>query len=337
VRERAGAPGEPPPADFGSWVERTFGRGIAERFMRPYNRKIWCRELREMSADWVADRISQPDPDRSAAGTGAGRDRREFGANRTFSFPRTGGTGELWRRAAAALPAGRLRYSAAVTELDPAARSCRLDSGEEIGFGSAIWTGPLDLLAARCGRPGLAAAAAGLEHTSVEVLGMGLAGSPPEAVRDMCWMYFPEPGPPFYRATVLSNYSPGNVPRPGETWSLLLEVARRPGWKCRPEELWPRLARSALAEGLLPGEAGVISRWHRTLERAYPVPGLKRESALAGLLPELESRGVYPRGRFGAWRYEVGNMDHCWMQGVQVVDRILDGRPETVLRPLEEG
>ncbi|MEJ2429938.1 MAG: amine oxidase, partial [Deltaproteobacteria bacterium] len=34
------------------------------------------------------------------------------------------------------------------------------------------------------------------------------------------------------------------------------------------------------------------------------------------------------RGRFGFWKYEVGNMDHRVMQGVEVVDRLLLGQPE---------
>jgi hypothetical protein len=90
------------------------------------------------------------------------------------------------------------------------------------------------------------------------------------------------------------------------------------------------------AEGLAPAEVGVVSRWGRTLPYAYPLPTLGREAALAEILPELERRDVYARGRFGAWRYEVGNMDHCYVQGLQVVDRILEGKPETVLRSVEK-
>ncbi len=318
-----------PPATFGEWVDRSFGRGVAEHFMRPYNRKIWCRELGELSAAWVGDRVSLPDLDRLAADGRAGRDDASFGPNSTFTFPKSGGTGELWRRAAEALPAGRIRYSAAAEAPDFDARECRLAGGGKIAYESLVWTAPLTELAGDVlsGR---------LEHTSVEVLGLGLAGSPPPAAADTCWAYFPDPAAPFYRVTVFSNYSPENVPRPGETWSLMLEVARRPNWPCRIEELWPRVMKAVHAAGLAPEEAGVLSRWHRTLPHAYPVPTPGRDEALAEVLTGLEQRGVYPRGRFGAWRYEVGNMDHCWMQGVEVADRILEGRPETVLKPLDE-
>jgi hypothetical protein len=37
---------------------------------------------------------------------------------------------------------------------------------------------------------------------------------------------------------------------------------------------------------------------------------------------------VHSRGRFGLWKYEVGNQDHPFMQGVDFVERLLRGREE---------
>ena len=56
----------------------------------------------------------------------------------------------------------------------------------------------------------------------------------------------------------------------------------------------------------------------------YPTPSLERDGALKAVLPWLETRDIYSRGRFGAWRYEVGNMDHSVMQGVEWVNRIVE-------------
>jgi hypothetical protein len=50
------------------------------------------------------------------------------------------------------------------------------------------------------------------------------------------------------------------------------------------------------------------------------------------LQPALMEKGIYSRGRFGAWRYEIGNMDHSVMMGVEAVNHVLEGAEETVFR-----
>jgi hypothetical protein len=74
----------------------------------------------------------------------------------------------------------------------------------------------------------------------------------------------------------------------------------------------------------------IVSRYHRTVAYSYPIPTLGRDRALATLQPALLGKEIYSRGRFGAWRYEIGNMDHSVMMGVEAVDHVLAGAKETV-------
>jgi hypothetical protein len=69
---------------------------------------------------------------------------------------------------------------------------------------------------------------------------------------------------------------------------------------------------------------------------SYPVPSLTRDRSLGVIQPWLQSQSIFSRGRFGAWLYEIGNMDHSTMQGVEFVDHVLLGRPETVWSPRGE-
>jgi hypothetical protein len=55
------------------------------------------------------------------------------------------------------------------------------------------------------------------------------------------------------------------------------------------------------------------------------------EKALPWLKQEF---GIWSRGRFGSYKYEVGNQDHSCMLGVEAVDNMLFGAKEfTLLHP----
>ena len=82
-----------------------------------------------------------------------------------------------------------------------------------------------------------------------------------------------------------------------------------------------------------------MSRQLLRVPYSYPVPTLGRDAALAVIQPWLAEHDIFSRGRFGAWRYEIGNTDHSVMMGVEVVDHLINGAPETTwaLLPGEEA
>src|SRR3954463_6535916 len=47
------------PKNLEEWAYAAFGRGISDRYLIPYNRKIWKMEPRDMALDWVG-RIPRP-------------------------------------------------------------------------------------------------------------------------------------------------------------------------------------------------------------------------------------------------------------------------------------
>lgn len=75
----------------------------------------------------------------------------------------------------------------------------------------------------------------------------------------------------------------------------------------------------------------IVSTYHRKFDHGYPTPALEREGVLKQLLPKLQDMDIYSRGRFGSWRYEVGNQDHSFMLGVEAVDHIVTGAVELTL------
>lgn len=318
------------PDNLEQWILATFGPGISELFMLPYNRKVWAHPLDTMDFRWVGERVSVPSLEQAMKSICLGEDQVSWGPNRRFRFPLHGGTGAIWRSLGERIPQRNLRMSTKVDHIDATNRILTAN-GKQLKYETLINTAPLTWLTRAMADSALASRAGQLKSSTVHVIGIGLKGEPPESIRNMCWMYFPGPETSFYRVTVFSNYSPNNVPAPGAAWSLMAEVSETGHAPRDRGHLVENIVSEMAATGLIPDPGAIISRWHKVLTPGYPTPSLDRNAILADTLPMLESRRIYSRGRFGAWKYEVSNQDHSFMQGVEVIDHILHGRAEPTL------
>lgn len=331
--------GDRPPGNFGEWMDATFGDGIARVFLRPYNFKTWAYPPEELSWSWISDRVAVVDLERVLDSTLHARDDVSWGPNNRFRFPKRGGTGAIWQELAARLDRarpGRLRMSQKLVALSTESRVATFATGDRIRYDRLLSTIPLDVLVRLADLPtDVGRAADDLMHSSTHVIGVGLRGSPPPELSGKCWLYFPEGDCPFYRVTHFSHYSPANVPDSKRYWSLMAEVSESLRKPVRAESVLDETVKGMLQTRLIPTAGAVHHIWHRKLEHGYPTPSLDRDRALSTLLPALENREVFSRGRFGAWKYEVSNQDHSFAQGVELVDFWLRGAPEETLRQPE--
>jgi protoporphyrinogen oxidase len=318
------------PRDFEEWIRASFGDGIAETFMLPYNTKVWAYPPSTMDFTWVGERVAQVDFERILLNLLDNRVDAAWGPNNRFRFPIVGGTGEIWRRVAANLPSGVVRLGASVRRIEPSARVLWFADGSRAQYDLLISTMPLDTLVGMC-EPLALGAAAKLTYSTVHVIGIGLEGTPPPHLATKCWIYFPEDSTPFYRLTVFSNYSPRNVPAPDRQWSVMVEVSESPLKPVNAGRVVDDAVRGLITAKIIGCENQIVSRWHMVAPHGYPTPFLGRDAVVMPLLESLARQGIYSRGRFGAWKYEVSNQDHSFMQGVEVVNHLAFGSEELTL------
>ena len=317
--------------DFGEWSELQFGAGITRHFMRPYNFKVWAHPLEMMSKDWIAERVAVVDLKRVLANIINERDDLSWGPNNMFKYPLHGGTGGLYGPFRPYVDAG-LHLNREVVEVDVRSKTIRLADGSTDRYDFLISAAPIPELL-RMIKPfpeSAMAATRGLHNSHGLVVGVGIKGPCPSP---KCWTYFPESSSPFYRVTFLSNYSP-NIAPPGH-FLLLTETSY--------SEHKP-VSRSGIVDAVVDGlvatrlitdrqRADIVSTHVFDVEYFYPVPTLDRDGALDTIQTYLLDRGILSRGRFGAWKYEISNMDHSVMQGVEAVDWLLLDKAEETWRP----
>ncbi|MDD4871114.1 MAG: NAD(P)-binding protein [Kiritimatiellae bacterium] len=317
------------PANFEEWIVATFGPGISDLFMNPYNLKVWAHPLSSMDYSWVGERVAVPSMEEILKSISSGKDNLSWGPNKVFRFPLKGGTGAIWDAVAEGLSDERRSICCEVVSIDRGQRTVMAASGEKWSYRNCISTMPLDRLIRVSGDNKNPAATEKLASSSAYIIGVGIEGCPPDHLKTKCWMYFPEKNSPYYRVTVFSNYSPNNVARPGEQWSLMAEISESKFKKVDGTTVVNETLRAMEEDGLLPDRRKIVSVVNRRIPESYPVPFLGRDVLIDPILQRFEESGIFSRGRFGAWKYEVGNQDHSYQQGYECVQRLLvEGGPE---------
>ncbi len=316
------------PQNFEEWIYATFGDGIAKHFLLPYNRKVWAMPLQKMDFHWFGDRVSVPNMDRVRENIRLNRDDVSWGPNDTFRFPKEGGTGAVWRSLVKKILPARLHFQTRVTRINLEKREAITSEGDLYSYDVLLSSLPIDEFCRLTGDQALTKLGNQMVYSSSNIVGVGLKGTCPERLQGKCWMYFPESTSPFYRVTVFSHYSPGNVPDPSRFWSLMTETSESVHKPIDHSKIVEETIQGLLQTKLIERKEDVISTWYFRAAHGYPTPFLGRDSVLNEIQKKLLEKKVYSRGRFGGWKYEVSNQDHSFMQGWEAVGAILKGEKE---------
>jgi protoporphyrinogen oxidase len=322
--------------DLGSYLKGHFGEYLTGLLMDPLNRKQWAHAPERLTDVWVRHRsgsatrnVADMEVGRTVSNLLRRRDDLGWTPETRVTYPAKGGSGAIWSAVAGMIPQEKMLLGVRILSISLERKTALLSNGETVAWEHMVSTMPLDtLLRSLEGRPELTAKASRFVRARSRLFGFGVRGQLPRRYAGLHSCQVTDPEVPFWRVNFPMTVSGGNGPE--NSFSLLCEVsepAEKPAEAA--EELRRRVEESLYRMGLLNrSEQHLVSRWEYTIEHGYPVPFLGRDALLQEVQPPLEEAGVYSRGRFGTWRYEISNQDHAYMQGYEAARRILFDLPE---------
>jgi protoporphyrinogen oxidase len=302
------------PKNFHDWVLQTFGAGIAKHFMLPYNEKFWKQDLRTITADWVSWSIPKPTLEEVVNGA-LGLTNKGMGYNPKFIYPKYGGIDCLPQ--ALARRVRRVRTNEGVESIDAGKKCVRLTSGAEEPYDFLISTLPLPLTYRMLEDTPDALTANARKLHAISVLNINLGINRPD-IHDQHWIYFPENQFIFSRVGFPMNFSPSAGP--AGTSSMYIEVTHAPGQNINVAESVETSLADLRKCGILQHGDQVLTQHIIDIRYAYVVFDRHRQIHLQDLIGYLESRDIYPAGRYGQWDYY--SMEDSILSGKKAADAV---------------
>lgn len=271
------------PRSFGEMLDMRLGKGITEKFLRPYNEKLYATSLETLDVDAMGRFFPHADIADIIGNMRPGV--RAHGYNATFTYP----------------AGGAIRYIHAL------ARDLEISAGEPvtaIDLGAHTVTTPkrtirYDHLISSAPLPKLARLTRSEfdsdVFTSNKVLVFNL-GFDRKGRDDVHWMYFPDRARSFYRVGWYDNII--QSPR----MSLYVEIGAKTRDKLDVDALRERVLADLRDEHIITDHQ-LVAQHSVVLDPAYA--HITRASVIetARLREMFAKRDVHSVGRYGAWTY----------------------------------
>jgi protoporphyrinogen oxidase len=277
------------PASFREMLYAKFGKGIAEKFLVPYNEKLYATDLATLDVDAMGRFFPHADEDEILRNF---RTPDNASYNSTFTYPE-GGAIQYVHAIASGVDAAKLALDERIVAVD-LRRKVATTGKREIGFEYLISSAPFVQL---LGISGLHYEPSIYTWNKVLVFNLGFDRKGPDGIH---WAYFPQRDISFYRVGFYDNIFGS------DRMSLYVELGF-PRNVAVDEGTIERMRVRVLAD--LEERAGIVSG-HRVvashsvvMDPAYVHVTQASSRDLASKRRILESRGVYSIGRYGGWTY----------------------------------
>lgn len=288
------------PDNYQDWLVWNFGRGIAERYMIPYNRKIWAYPLEKMETHWMQGKMPLPSKKEMLRSLLLKNPSERKMPHSTFYYPIVGGIQSMVDKIAEGLD---LRLRQEVKSIVRQEKHWIIN--HEDRFDEVISTIPLPELAKALEVPGsVSQAIADLKYNSLTTI---LCKCPKT---DISWLYVPDAGYRMHRIGYQSALSPkaapdgygsGAIEIIGQRFEVEENTIFQPG--VAPEQL----QLSEIVDTEFTEYAYVI----------HDINYLRNTSTVLNYFEQLENFALL--GRFATWNYK--NMDLCMQDAFELVGR----------------
>ncbi len=278
--------GDPDSAEtFEEMLNAKLGRGIVERFLRPYNEKLYACPLSHLDKDAMGRFFPHADIGDIITHM---RHPQPAGYNATFTYAR-GGAIEYVRALLHDLDPARIHYEERLQAVDLAGKVATTNR-RRIRFQHLVTAAPFPRLLEMCDLDWDRSI-----YTWNKVLVFNLGFDAKGQERDH-WLYIPDPELCFYRVGFYDNIFAS------ARMSLYIEIGLTAEAEVDPDAWLPRVLDDLKRCGIVTDQ-NLVSHHRIVLDPAYVHLNKASRADFAQRSGELAAAGVHSIGRYGGWTY----------------------------------
>ena len=271
--------------NFKQMLYARYGKGIAERFLIPYNEKLYATDLSNLDRDAMGRFF----PHAEVADVIANMKRADNQSyNASFTYPE-GGAIEYVKAIASEVEPASIRLNESVQSIDLPSRTVMTARGE-YRYRNLVSSAPFPALLSACRVPFDQTA---FTWNQVLVFNLGFDSKGP---RDTHWVYYPDRALPFYRVGFYDNIFDG--PR----MSLYVELGFAAEATIDVDAERQKVLAGLKAAGVITTQK-LVAHHHVVMNPAYVHITRSSNEQVAALRQTLAAQGVHSIGRYGGWTY----------------------------------
>lgn len=281
------APPKAPPAEqsFEAMLYARFGRSIAEKFLIPYNEKLYACDLGSLDKDAMGRFFPHADLTDIIRNMKVANNATY---NATFTYPEGGAIEYVKALESAVRPEG-ISLSEAILSIDLDARVARTDK-REIKFERLVSSAPFNRLLSIARVPHDESI---YSWNKVLVFNLGFDRKGP---KDVHWIYYPDREVVFYRVGFYDNIFDT------DRLSVYVEIGFAREAVVDVAATRARVLADLEKTGVTKGHR-LVAEHSVVMDPAYVHITQRSMSEHARISHELRQRGVYSVGRYGGWTY----------------------------------
>ena len=287
-----------------------FGKSIVEKFLKPYNEKLYAVDLTKLDVDAMGRFF--PYADKEAIINNM-KNSKVNSYNASFLYPKNGAASFI-KILYDSLDKDKVLLDTSVVSLDLDKKIAKLSDGEEIEYEYLINTMPLNKFLKLIG--GHDSLVDEMSYNKVLVFNLGFDKSSPLCKKEH-WLYIPSKDCNYYRIGFYNNIL-GE-----EKLSMYVEIGYGKDDKITDKEIEKQLKltlENLQKSGIISKDMKLVDHETIIMDPAYVHIETETTKKIDKLKEDFKNKNVYTIGRYGAWIYN--SMEDSMVKAKELAEEI---------------